>query len=71
MEKIYNTALQDRVRACIESGVSQAELARRLGMNMVCGLVCPRALQRAGGGSVPAAALRSREQVVQGDLRGI
>lgn len=33
MEKIYNTALQDRVRAYIESGVSQAELARRLGMN--------------------------------------
>lgn len=33
MEKIYNTALQERVRTHIESGVSQAELARRLGMN--------------------------------------
>ena len=33
MEKTYNAALQACVRAYIDSGVSQAELARRLGMN--------------------------------------
>lgn len=33
MEKTYNTALQDRVRAYINGGVSQAELTRRLGWN--------------------------------------
>ena len=33
MEKRYNKELQERTRAYVEAGTSQAELSRRLGMN--------------------------------------
>lgn len=33
MEKRYSKELQERTRAYIEAGTSQAELSRRLGMN--------------------------------------
>ena len=34
MEKRYNKELQERTRAYVEAGTSQAELSRRLGMNL-------------------------------------
>ena len=36
MEKRYNKELQERTRAYVEAGTSQAELSRRLGMNNSC-----------------------------------